>query len=181
MKNIKLLLVFAIFSLVVISCKETKKEEVKDAVEETTTESAEEPAAEAVEAATEDVEAIAVEEGVMLEKMADTPVIYPGCEGTHEEIRACSINKLKSFLKTEFNKDLAEGLNLKDGEHKIRVFVKVDKSGKVSILRAYAKEEGLKKEAIRLIGELPQMVPATKDGEAVDTSFTIPFNFKIES
>lgn len=115
MKVLKVLFIFALVSMIAVSCKETKKEQVQDdaavemtdeatsddaeAVESSTTGTAEgeqEGATEAaqeksmeegkpVDAASKGVEAVPVTEGVMAETMADTPVIYPGCASGNVE------------------------------------------------------------------------------------------------
>jgi hypothetical protein len=218
MKFIKLFFAIAIISLIAISCKETKKEELNEDSIEATDENAEssdenvestvdaaesteatgeteeaatsgdepaeegsEKAVEVVETTTSEVEEMAVEEGVIIEKLADTPVIYPGCEeGTHDEIRACSVKEFKKFLGTNFNKDISDGLDLGEGEHKIRALLKIDKTGKVHVTKIVASRVELENELIRIVGKLPQMTPATKNGSPVSVSFVVPMNFQIE-
>ena len=137
--------------------------------------------AKAVEVTSKEVEKMVAEEGVIIEKLADTPVIYPGCEGgTNDEIRACSIKEFKKFLGTNFNKDLSSGLDLGKGEHKIRALLKIDKTGKVTVKKIVASRVELENELIRIIGKMPNMTPATKAGSAVDVSFVVPMNFKVE-
>jgi len=137
--------------------------------------------AKAVEVTSKEVEKMIAEEGVIIEKLADTPVIYPGCEGgTNDEIRACSIKEFKKFLGTNFNKDLSSGLDLGKGEHKIRALLKIDKTGKVTVKKIVASRVELENELIRIIGKMPNMTPATKAGSAVDVSFVVPMNFKVE-
>jgi len=150
-----------------------------EAVESTEVEK--EVEAKAVEVTSKEVEKMVAEEGVIIEKLADTPVIYPGCEGgTNDEIRACSIKEFKKFLGTNFNKDLSSGLDLGKGEHKIRALLKIDKTGKVLVKKIVASRIELENELIRIIGEMPNMTPATKNGSAVDVSFVVPMNFKVE-
>ncbi|NOQ91316.1 MAG: hypothetical protein GQ552_01210, partial [Flavobacteriaceae bacterium] len=114
MKLIKGLLAIALISVIAVSCKETKKE----AVEVT------EPPVEAVETTPIEVEEVAVVE-VMEEKIADTPVVYPGCEGSAEEIRACSIKEFKAFFRKHFNTDLVGELGLDEGSNKIGAMLKI--------------------------------------------------------
>ncbi len=137
-------------------------------------------AQEGVEAASKDVEEVAVEGvEILSEEMADTPVIYPGCgEGSVEEIRACSKKEFIAFLKKEFDKDLANELTM--GDHEIKSVVHIDESGKCSVLRVTAPNPQLKREMERVIGLLPQMTAATKKGEAVSVSFILPVNFKVD-
>lgn len=221
MKIVKLFFAIAIISLIAVSCKETKKEELSEDSIEVTDESGEsteavteedseqtnveateenagstggaeavavestevekEVEAKAVEVTSKEVEKMVAEEGIIIEKLADTPVIYPGCEaGTNDEIRACSIKEFKKFLVTNFDKDLSSGLDLGKGEHKIRALLKIDKTGKVTVRKIVASRVELENELIRIIGKMPNMTPATKDGSAVDVSFVVPMNFKVE-
>lgn len=109
MKLFKGLIVIAIVSLIAISCNDTKKgaekdleeavETVEDATDEAVDATKEADAAKEVtkpvsNSAKSTEKAIETEvkgvnvEGLLIETKAETPVIYPGCEGTQEEIRA---------------------------------------------------------------------------------------------
>jgi len=199
MKSIKLLFVFAIIGIIAVSCKETKKEEVVDdtdsveivdEVTETTEESASSAVEksdeadsktkeESVEGATNSVEKLEVDDNVMVEASADTPVIYPGCKGTNEEIRGCSKEKFIKFLKDNFDSDLASESFISTGKHLIRSLVKIDKEGRVSVIEIEADKDVLKKEMIRVIDKLPQLVPATKNGAPISVRFVIPLEFDV--
>lgn len=196
MKLIKGLFAIAIVSLIAVSCNDTKKGAEKDlkeaveATEEVTKEAVEsveetskevvESVEETIETTTKGIEEVLIAEGVIVETLADTPVVYPGCTGTTEEIRACSIKKFKSHLKNNFNSDLANNLDLEEGEYKIRAIIKIDETGNASVIKVDAPKTELEKEVVRLIDKLPQMTPATKNGEPVNVSFVLPLNFKVE-
>lgn len=206
MKIVKALFIFALVSMITISCKETKKDEVQDesavemteegsasddlesadgeseGVTEASTGEDEAPMgeAEAIEGESAGVEEMAVSAGVIAEKMADTPVIYPGCEGANvDEVRACSKEKFISFLKKEFKSDIANGLELREGSYSINSIVQIDEKGKCSALKIDGPHADLKKEMMRVIDMLPQLTPATKDGKPVSVSFVLPVNFKL--
>ena len=157
-------------------------EAVGDAVEEgaeAVKEGAEE-VAEGVEGAVKGVEEMAVTEGVMTEDLADTPVIYPGCAAeTADATRACSKEKFIAFLKDEFNKDLGRELGLDPGDYEITTVVHVDEAGKVTTGKVTAPHYRLEGEIKRVIGSLPQMTPATKGGQPVPVTFTLPVDFKM--
>lgn len=201
MKIIKLLLVLVMISAITFSCKESKKDEVvEDTVEvaeeaaessmeavesnmESTDEAVEmdtEPKEESIETTTKGLDEAPIE-GVIVETLADTPVVYPGCEGTVEEIRACSVKEFSNFLSKNFNSDIANDLNLEKGDHKIRSIIKIDDTGKASVIRVDApnNEAALEKEIVRVIDKLPQMTPATKNGSPVNVSFILPVTFRI--
>lgn len=215
MKLIKLFFMFTIVSMIVISCKETKKEGVQDAdavemTEESSSESenkdvAEEGADEStaegegsssestdaaaagskepatgVESASKDIEELKVPEGVLAEELADTPVIYPGCAGSAEEVRACNRESFIAFIKSEFNKNLAPNLNLGEGDYEIKSIIHIDGSGKISTLKVVAPHKALEAEMVRVIGKAPKVTPAIKAGEPVAISFVLPVNFKVQ-
>ena len=123
----------------------------------------------------------AMVEGLAIETSAETPVIYPGCEGTEEEIRACSRKKFVKFIVKDFDKGLVNDMDLKAGDHKIRAIVKVSTVGKVSVIRVDSPNEALSNEVINVINNLPMMTPATKGGKAIDVYFVLPVNFKVEN
>ena len=120
-------------------------------------------------------------EGIIVEATADTPVIYPGCEGgSADEIRACSRKKFIAFLQKNFNTNLATSLDLRSGAHKIRSLVKIDEAGSVSVLKIDGPSKALEKEVTRVIDKLPQMTAATNEGQPVSVSFILPIDFEIK-
>ena len=205
MKIVKLFFIFAVVSMITFSCKESKKEDAQDdaSVEMTdegseaggmdaTEEGGEEAAssdaaaegsmdaAESIEAESKGLEPLVVPEGVIAEELADTPVVYPGCEGSIEEIRACNRESFITFLRNEFDKELAKEANLKSGDYEIRSIVHVDETGKVAALRITAPNKALETEMKRVMAKVPQVVPATEAGEAVGVTFMVPVKFQVE-
>ena len=212
MKIIKVLFIFALVSMIAVSCKETKKEEVQDdaAVEMTEEggdasdmEASEEggeaaagaagaaaaseggagesmEAAKGIEAASKDVEALVVPEGVISEELADTPVIYPGCTGSLEEIRACNKESFIAYIKSEFNHDIAKEAGLKSGDYEMGVVIHVNKAGRVFSLRVTAPDPALKVEMERVVNSTPHVVPATEAGEPVGVSVKFLVDFRVE-
>lgn len=133
-----------------------------------------------IESSTKGIEELAVPEGVLAEEMSDTPVVYPGCSGSIEEIRVCNRESFIAFIQKEFNKNLAPSLNLGDGEFEIRSLVHIDEAGKVSSLKIVAPHQSLENEMKRVIDLTPSVVPATEAGEPVAVSFLLPVKFKVE-
>ena len=199
MKLLKILVLIVLVSSISYSCKESKKEmkdgDMEMVSEGESTEAVEEvevvevveveesavsaTAGQAIEGGTAGLEEVVVE-GVIVEAMADTPVIYPGCEGSADEIRACSKEKFISFLGNNFNSDLASDLGMKSGEHKIRALVKIDESGKSSVLKVDGPNKALEKEVERVINKLPALTAATEEGKPVSVSFVLPINFMVK-
>ncbi len=215
MKIVKVLFIFALVSMITVSCKETKKEEVQDDTSVEMTEEGSEAggmdateddvssdnaaagagaagtaagegaegtmeAAEGIEASSKDLEPLVVPEGVMAEELADTPVIYPGCSGTVEEIRACTKESFVSYLKSEFNHDIAKEAGFKKGDYEIGVVLHVNKAGRVFSLRVTAPKKELETEMVRIINNTPHVTPATHQGEPVGVSAKFLVDFKVE-
>lgn len=224
MKIVKVLFIFALVSMIAVSCKETKKEEVQEdaavevteesnddaeeasdaaeteAVEESTDDSgaaaagaaaagaaaassseeaAEEPA-ESVEAEAKEVVAAPVPVAEIEEKLADTPVIYPGCSGSVEEIRACNKESFVAYVKSEFNHDVSREAGLKRGDYKIQITMHVNKAGRVFASRVVAPHNSLEKEMFRVVNSTPKVTPATHGGQPVVVSLQFLVDFKVE-
>lgn len=220
MKIVKVLFIFVLVSMIAISCKETKKEEVQDdaavemteegsdasemegeAAEETTSSDSDEGAAaaaagagaaaasdsgesmeeaESVEAAAKEVEPLVVPEGVISEELADTPVVYPGCTGSVEEIRACNKESFIAYVKSEFNHDIAKEAGLKRGDYEIGVVIHINKAGRVFSLRVTAPNKALQREMERVVNKTPHVTPATSKGEPVGVSVKFLVDFRVE-
>ncbi|NOR28916.1 MAG: BlaR1 peptidase M56 [Lutibacter sp.] len=109
----------------------------------------------------------------------DTP-IYPGCEGTKEELRMCLQEKITEHVNRNFNTDLAKGLGLKAGVKRIFVMFKIDNEGNISDVKARAPHKALQEEAIRVVNSLPKMKPGSYLGENVGVKYSLPIAFKVE-
>ncbi len=204
MKIIKGLIVIAMVATIAISCKDTKKEEpskegtevvteTKEVVEEvkteapatttttTTTTKAAENSEKAIETTSKDLEELPVAEGIIYDSAAETPVAFPGCEGTNEEVRACSLKEFKKNLSKNFDKDLANRYDIQPGHYKIRTILKVDAAGNASVVRVDGSTEKAKKEIIKLIDKLPVLKPATVAGEAVDVYYVVPIVLDVQN
>ena len=206
MKNLMILMMACCF--LAASCKESKKEEVQDdsAIEmndsdangadglseehsnsqhtdtnsEALSDDKDKEATSSLETQSKGIESIPVPEGVIAEELADTPVIYPGCTGTVDEIRACSIEKFNEYLKTEFDKDLAYNLGLSPGTHLIRALVLIDEQGKCSTLGVSSPHNDLSEEMKRVINSVKPLVPATKAREPIAVTFVVSTHFEVK-
>ena len=221
MKIVKVLFIFALVSMITVSCKETKKEEVQDDAVEMTEEGSDASgmdateddatsddgsaaaagaaagagaaatgtkgdaectmeASEGIEAESKTLEPLAVPEGVIAEELADTPVVYPGCAGSIEEIRACNKESFIAYIKSEFNHDIAKEAGLKRGDYEMGVVIHVNKAGRVFSLRVTAPDEALKREMERVVNKTPHVTPATHQGQPVGVSVKFLVDFKVE-
>lgn len=137
-------------------------------------------AAESIDAESKEIEAVVIPEGVIAEELSDTPLIYPGCTGSEEEIRACNKESFIAYLKSEFNHDIAKEAGLKKGDYEIGTVIHINKAGRVFSLRVTAPNKALENEMIRVINSTPHVVPATEAGAAVGVSVKFLVDFRVE-
>ena len=137
-------------------------------------------AVESIDAESKEIEAVIVPEGVIAEELADTPVVYPGCTGSVEEIRACNKESFIAYLKSEFNHEAAKGAGLKRGDYEIGTVIHINKAGRVFSLRVTAANKALENEMIRVVNSTPAVVPATVAGEPVGVSIKFLVDFRVE-
>ncbi len=109
----------------------------------------------------------------------DVPV-FPGCEGSKEELRICLQKKITQHVNRNFNVGLATELKLKPGINRIFVLFKIDKDGNITDVKARAPHQKLADEAIRVVNLLPQMIPGKQKGDAVGVKYSLPIAFKVE-
>jgi hypothetical protein len=110
----------------------------------------------------------------------DEVPVFPGCEGTQEELRKCLQEKITEYVNVNFNSDLANELGLQQGVKRIFVLFKIDKDGTITDVQARAPHQSLADEAIRVIESLPTMVPGKQKGEVVGVKYSLPIAFKVE-
>jgi len=106
--------------------------------------------------------------------------IFPGCEGTKEELRACLQEKITEHVNRNFNSKMANSLGLKAGVKRIFVMFKIDKEGTITEVKARAPHKALQEEAIRVINSIPKMEPGSYLGENVGVKYSLPIAFKVE-
>lgn len=107
--------------------------------------------------------------------------VFPGCEKekNNDAKRQCMSDKISDFVNKKFNTELAGELGL-SGKQKISVMFKIDKSGEVVSIQARAPHPGLEKEAKRVIGLLPKMLPGKQRGKAVTVPYSLPILFQVQ-
>jgi uncharacterized protein YnzC (UPF0291/DUF896 family) len=108
----------------------------------------------------------------------DKVPVFPGCEGSNEELKKCMIQGIATFVGNEFNTKTSN----KDikGRQKIKVEFTINKLGKVANVRATAPFPELETEAKRVVSLLPQMLPGEQDGKKVGVQYTLPIIFEID-
>lgn len=151
-------------------------------VEETIIESTETDEAEAIIVNTDDIleveEAEEVVEDIPFILIENVPV-YPGCRGNNTKLKKCFTKKITEFFGRKFNTDLANELGLVPGKKKLFVMFKIDKTGKVSNVKARGPHPRLEKEVVKVLTALPRMTPGKQRGAPVGVSYSIPITFEV--
>ena len=109
--------------------------------------------------------------------------IFPGCEDIeHEGERSkCTDLSIQKFIaeNTKFPPEL------RDAGYSAKIYVEylVNSNGVVSKIKIVKSVEyglEMEREAVRVVGTLPKMIPSSRFGEPISTVFTIPINFVLQ-
>lgn len=103
---------------------------------------------------------------------------YPGCSGDNEAMKKCMSQNISKFIGANFNTNLGKELDL-IGIQRIAVQFKIDKTGKIVNVRARAPKPELEAEAIRVVQNLPQMLPGEQKGQKVGVLYSLPIVFDV--
>ncbi|WP_445731216.1 energy transducer TonB [Mariniflexile sp.] len=157
-------------------------EDVKD-IEETVIESSETSQTEAIterEVSVKEVKVAAVEEEVEVAfaVIEDVPV-FPGCEGLSKSAtKDCFQRKVQEHVVKNFNYPQA-ALDL-GIQGRVSVIFNIDSKGYTTGIRSRGPDKILEKEAERIIGLLPKMLPGKQRGKPVKVSYAVPIFFKYQ-
>ncbi|GAA3553448.1 energy transducer TonB [Snuella lapsa] len=114
----------------------------------------------------------------------DQVPVYPGCEdlATNQERKQCMSDKIRELINRKFNTDIAKSLGL-EGRQRINVIFKIGENGTISMddIRARAPHKDLEAEAIRVIKELPKMMPGKQRGKNVTVPYSLPIVFEVDN
>lgn len=149
-------------------------------IEETIIESTETSMEEAIEEREVFIEDINVEE---VEEEVSVPFavvekvpIWPGCKGKNNaELKKCFQSKMIAHVTDNFEyPEIALELGING-----RVFVlfNVDSQGFVTNIKTRGPDKLLEKEAARIIGLVPKMIPGKQRGKNVSVPYSLPINF----
>jgi protein TonB len=106
--------------------------------------------------------------------------VYPGCVGDNTELQKCFTKKITAFFSKNFNANLPSELGLSSGNKKLFVVFRIDKTGKVTNVKARAPHPRLEKEVVEIINSLPQMIPGNQRGTPVSVSYSLPITLLVE-
>ncbi|BAO77661.1 hypothetical protein WPG_3431 [Winogradskyella sp. PG-2] len=121
-------------------------------------------------------------ENRMILKDVEIVPIYEGCEGlSKEETKECFKNKIRAFIKREFNVSLSKDLNLSEPKQ-VDAFFIIDQTGNRTGMKVRDSEVTIQAEILRVLRKMPVMKPARHNGEDVSVlcSVLIKYGNKIE-
>lgn len=102
--------------------------------------------------------------------------IFPGCTGNNQELKACFQEKIQQHVLKNFTyPELAQEMGIGG---KVFVLFAIDKNGIVTDIKSRGPDKILEKEAERIIGTLPNMIPGKQRGKPVKVPYSIPIYFK---
>lgn len=102
--------------------------------------------------------------------------IFPGCQGTNEELKACFQAKIQEHILKNFQfPEAAQEMGISG---KVFVLFAIDKNGDITDIKSRGPDKILEKEAERIIRSLPKMIPGKQRGKAVKVPYSIPIMFK---
>ena len=87
---------------------------------------------------------------------------------------------MKQLVLRNFNTELANELGLRSGKKRIMTQFVIDKNGHVTDVKIRAPHPKLKKEAGRIIGKIPKLIPGVQNDKAVKVKYTLPISFMVE-
>ena len=148
----------------------------------------EEDVEETVIESTETTHEEVIEEVEVLEEEVDVDVpfaiiedvpLFPGCERVKKsERRKCFQENLdKHVLKNFRYPEIAQEMGI---QGRVHVMFVIDKDGTITGIQARGPDKNQEKEALRIIGKLPNMTPGKQRGRAVRVPFSYPINFRLQ-
>jgi len=110
----------------------------------------------------------------------EEPPVYPGCTGNKEEKKKCLQDEITKLVNKNYRTDLSQELGLTFGKKKVYVMFKIDKTGKITSIKARGPHARLEKEAIRVVELIPQMTPGKQRSRPVSVSYTLPITLLVQ-
>lgn len=113
-------------------------------------------------------------------KDSENPPLAPECKSKWdiEKKKKCTNKYINRFVAKKFNTDLAADVAI-TGKIKINIEFIINTSGKPINITANGGPEIMNQNAIEVIGLLPDLKPATKNGKPVNISYKMPLIFQI--
>ena len=102
--------------------------------------------------------------------------VFPGCEEA-ESTKDCFQQKLQEYIIQ--NMKYPEEAVKNKIEGRVSVVFTILKDGSIGKIAMRGSDQLLEKEAFRLVQSLPRMVPGKRDGQAVETPYSVPIEFRL--
>ena len=110
----------------------------------------------------------------------EEPPVYPGCTGTKEEKKKCLQEQITKLVNKNYRTELSQELGLTAGKKKVYVIFKIDKTGKITNIKARGPHARLEKEAIRVVELIPKMTPGKQRSIPVSVAYTLPITLLVQ-
>ncbi|HMR16691.1 MAG: energy transducer TonB [Confluentibacter sp.] len=102
------------------------------------------------------------------------------CFSQNEGAKTIS-EKIKAADQSRFD-SIAKSLKYKEGDQiKVDVLFTINENGDIVDIRARSVHPEFENEAIRVVKELPKMVPAEYNGKRISQKYALPLVFEIET
>ena len=124
------------------------------------------------------------QEGISFATVEKVPV-FPGCVGEdNATLKKCMSKGISKHIAENFNIDEASKGMVVSGKYRVYVSFKIDTTGVITDIKSYAPTQApspaLKKEAVRVMQLLPQLIPGQQKGKNVAVLYSLPITFYIE-
>lgn len=108
----------------------------------------------------------------------DAP-LFPGCERVKKsEQKKCFQEQIQKHISRNFRyPEIAQEMGV---QGKVFVVFVIGSDGNITNIRTRGPDKNLEKEAARIIGKLPKMIPGKQRGRPVRVPFSIPITFKLQ-
>lgn len=107
----------------------------------------------------------------------DQAPTFPGCD---EGDKDCFNTKIQKHFIKNFNKDLPNQLGLSSGRKRVFIGFKINSKGDVVDIKARAPHPEIENEVIRVMNNLPKMIPGENKEEKVAVNYNIPFVIEVK-
>lgn len=104
----------------------------------------------------------------------------PNFSGCKEGDKDCFSENIQQHFLANFNNKLPKEIGLDSGRKRIFVSFKVDKLGAIKDIKVRAPHKRIEEEVIRVMTQLPRIIPGENNGEKVDVNYSLPFTIIVE-
>ncbi|WP_405293037.1 energy transducer TonB [Algibacter sp. Ld11] len=128
-----------------------------------------------------EIETKEIDESEIIEfKEVQNPPLAPDCKSKWdvEKRKECTTKFIQRHVMRKFNTDLASDVGL-TGKIKIMINFIIDTNGKPVNIEATGGPDIMNKNAIEVIGLLPNLKPGMKDGKPINVSYKMPLTFQV--